>query len=74
MSTGEVAKRLGVSPTRVKQLRNAGRLKPRLETNIGFFYLPEDVEAFAKTRTVSTTREIVAEAQHLTRQHEEEDL
>ncbi len=49
MSPGEVARRLGVSPQRVIQLANGGRLAC-YRTSLGRLFRTEDVEALALAR------------------------
>ena len=49
-TSGAVARRLGLSGTRVRQLDQAGLLSAAAETPLGRLYRPKDVEAFAKAR------------------------
>ena len=74
MTTAEVAQRLGVTPSRVKQLRKAGRLVPKFQTTLGYLYLPSDVERYAESRTLDSTREINAEIAAIDDPHVQEGL
>jgi DNA-binding transcriptional MerR regulator len=53
MGTSEVARRLGISPDRVRQLARSGRLQPDRVTALGQrLWLPETIERFAAARGV----------------------
>lgn len=49
MSASQVAEQLGVSTTRVKQLRQSRELRGK-ETCLGYFYLRQDVLRLARKR------------------------
>jgi len=50
LTPGDVARRLGVSVVRVKQLDRPDRLPATLRTRFGRLYCAEEVEAFACKR------------------------
>jgi len=50
MTVSQVARRLGLSAERVRQLARLGRLVPDQVTELGRLWLPETVERFAATR------------------------
>ena len=49
LTAGQVARQLGVSPVRVNQLREEGRL-PGARTALGFLYRKEDVARLMSER------------------------
>jgi excisionase family DNA binding protein len=51
LSTSEVARRLRISPDRVRQLARSGRLPPDQETELGRLWLTETIGRFEATRT-----------------------
>ena len=54
MTVSQVARRLGLSSERVRQLARSGRLAPDQETALGRLWLPETVERFAASRANPT--------------------
>ena len=49
LSTAQVARRLGVTPVRVQQLRRRGRLRG-VETALGYLFAPSEVAALELER------------------------
>jgi excisionase family DNA binding protein len=54
LTTSQVARRLGVSAERIRQLTRAGRLSPQ-RTALGCLYDPDDVERLALQRRTVTS-------------------
>jgi hypothetical protein len=61
LSTAQVAKLLGISPTRVIQLRRADRL-PAKKTSLGYLFLEREVKEFKRERKRSARRKKLANA------------
>jgi DNA-binding transcriptional MerR regulator len=57
MGTSEVARRLAISPDRVRQLARSGHLPPDRRTALGQrLWLPETIERFAHRRSSGVER------------------
>jgi excisionase family DNA binding protein len=56
ITTGEVARLLGVTPRRVRQIVDAGRLAPVCVTPIGRLYLAQEVERLRRERETAKAR------------------
>jgi len=61
MTTSQVARRLGISAERVRQLARSGRVVPREMTPLGQLWVRDDVEQLAAVRDLARRRSLGAQ-------------